>query len=277
MNHNVERKIAVINDVTGFGKCGAMVGLPIISAEGLQCCVVPTSVFSNHTAYPSFFMEDYTDKMEAYMEEWEKLGLWFDGILTGFYGSDRQIDIVQHFIRHFKTADTKVIVDPIMGDNGVRYATYTESMCDKMEALIHLAHIITPNLTEACILTKHAYKTCWKESELMEMCRQLHSMGPSRIVISGIEWEGLIGNYVSENGKGVMEVSPKTGQQRCGTGDIFSSIIAAEVVKGREFRRAVRTAVEFIGICIEESDRIQMPVEDGVCFERFLGRLCDSE
>lgn len=276
-NHNLERKIAVINDVTGFGKCGAMVSMPIISAIGMQCCVVPTAVFSNHTAYKSFFMEDYTDRMERYFDEWRKLGLRFDGILTGFYGSGVQIDIVCRFIEEFSVAHTKVIVDPIMGDNGVRYATYTDHMCEKMAQLVARADIITPNLTEACILTGVKYREKWEEEALLEMCRKLYAMGPKQIVVTGIDLGNRIGNYVYEQGEGKMLVRRKTGKQRCGTGDIFSAIAAAEVVDGKSFEEAVITAAEFIGVCIEASDKLGMPIEDGVCFERFLGRLCHRE
>lgn len=275
-NHNLERKIAVINDVTGFGKCGAMVSMPIISAEGMQCCVVPTSIFSNHTAYESFFMEDYTDRMEDYLAEWKKLDLKFDGILTGFYGSGTQIDIVIRFIEEFRMEHTRVIVDPIMGDNGVRYATYTDHMCEKMAELVREADIVTPNLTEGCILTGLKYREKWKEETLLEMCKRLHAMGPKQIVVTGIDLGNQIGNYIYTDEESKLLVRSKTGVQRCGTGDVFSAIVAAEVVKGRSFEKSVGAAAEFIGVCIAASDKLGMPVEDGVCFERFLGRLCDK-
>lgn len=277
MNHNLEKKMAVINDVTGFGKCGAMVAMPIISAVGFQCCVVPTSIFSNHTAYESFFMEDYTDRMEKYLEEWKKLKLQFEGILTGFYGSKEQIDIVCRFIKEFTMPDGKVIVDPIMGDNGTRYATYTEEMCEKMSELVGLADIITPNLTEACILAKVTYREQWSEDGLCELCEKLKTLGPKKIVITGIDCGNQIGNYIYEEQNTKMILRPKTGVQRCGTGDIFSAIVAAKTLAGTQFEDAVRVAADFIGVCIAESDQIGMPVEDGVCFERFLGRLCNDE
>lgn len=276
-NHNLETKIAVINDVTGFGKCGAMVSVPVISAAGIQCCVLPTSIFSNHTAYTSYFMDDYTEHMQAYMDEWEKLGLTFDGILTGFYGSEHQIDIVTDFIKRFASKETKVIVDPIMGDNGKPYATYNEKMCRKMSELVRYAHITTPNVTEACILTGTGYKKEWTEEELYDMCMSIHKNGPEKIVITGIEAGDDIGNYIFEDGHGRLCVNKRTGRQRCGTGDIFSSIIAARAVGGCDFAASVQEAADFIGTCIKESDRIGMPVTDGVCFERFLYQLTAGE
>ena len=110
--------MAVINDISGFGRCSITVAMPIISVMGIQCCPVPTSIFSNHTAYPDYFFDDYTDKMPAYISKWKKLGLEFEGIYSGFLGSGEQIDIVRKFIQDFRTDRTRVIVDPVMGDWG---------------------------------------------------------------------------------------------------------------------------------------------------------------
>ena len=101
-DRNRQKKIAIINDMSGFGRCSIAVELPIISHMKIQCCPVPTSIFSNHTAYESFFFEDFTEKMIPYIEEWKKLGLTFDGICSGFLGSERQIEIVQKFFKYFK-------------------------------------------------------------------------------------------------------------------------------------------------------------------------------
>ena len=153
MSHNNQKKIAVINDFSGFGRCSIVVSLPIISALKVQCCAVPTSIFSNHTGFPEFFFDDYTDKMEQYIENWKKLDLEFEGIATGFLGSKEQIDIVKRFIEDFRTEQTIVVIDPVMGDYGKPYATYTKSMCEEMRQFVSYADILTPNLTEACILT----------------------------------------------------------------------------------------------------------------------------
>ena len=125
MSHNNQKKIAVINDFSGFGRCSIAVALPIISAMKIQCCPVPTSIFSNHTGFSSFFYSDYTEHMDAYIDEWKKLDLQFEGICTGFLGSVKQIEIVERFLQHFKTARTTVIMDPVMGDYGKLYPTYS--------------------------------------------------------------------------------------------------------------------------------------------------------
>ncbi len=126
MSHNKQKKIAVINDISGFGRCSAAVSLPVISHMRVQACLLPTSIFSNHTGFPSYYYNDFTDKMPRFMEEWEKLDLRFEGIASGFLGSAEQIEIVREFIRQFRDERTQVIIDPVMGENGKAYPTYTD-------------------------------------------------------------------------------------------------------------------------------------------------------
>ena len=173
MSHNNQKKIAVINDFSGFGRCSIAVALPIISTLKIQCCPLPTSIFSNHTGFDSFFFDDYTDKMPLYINEWKKLGLQFDGITSGFLGSKKQIEIVTQFFKDFKTKENIIIVDPVMGDYGKIYATYTKEMCEEMKKLVQYADIITPNITELCILTDTPYQEKWKISELEKMTEEL--------------------------------------------------------------------------------------------------------
>ena len=118
-DHNRQNKIAVINDLSGFGRCSLAVALPIISQMRVQCCPVPTSIFSAHTGFPAYFFDDYTDRMQPYIDKWKALDLHFNGILTGFLVSDRQIDIVENFIKDFKDDNTLVIIDPVIGDDGM--------------------------------------------------------------------------------------------------------------------------------------------------------------
>ena len=186
MSHNNQKKIAVINDFSGFGRCSIAVALPIISTLKIQCCPLPTSIFSNHTGFDSFFFDDYTDKMPLYINEWKKLGLQFDGITSGFLGSKKQIEIVTQFFKDFKTKENIIIVDPVMGDYGKIYATYTKEMCEEMKKLVQYADIITPNITELCILTGTPYQEKWKISELEKMTEELSKKGPEKIVVTGI-------------------------------------------------------------------------------------------
>lgn len=275
MSHNNQKKIAVINDLSGFGRCSLSVAMPIISYMGVQCCPVPTSIFSNHTGYEDYFFDDYTDRMEEYMSKWLKLGLKFEGITSGFLGSKRQIELVIRFIEEFRSDRTRVIVDPVMGDHGRIYPTYTEELCREMERLAACADILTPNLTECCKLTQTPYKTGdWHEEELALMAESLLARGPEKVVITGIPQEEFLVNYVAEKGKKARLVSTcKVGTERSGTGDVFASVIAADAVKGVDFERSVQKASAFVRDCILKSVELDIPLTDGVCFEEILYTL----
>ncbi len=200
-DHNRQKKIAVINDFSGFGRCSIAVCLPVISAMKIQCCPLPTAVFSNHTGFESFFLKDFTDYMEPYAEEWKKLDLRFEGIMTGFLGSQRQIEIVSRFFESFHRGSCIALVDPVMGDYGKLYPTYSEALARDMHELVRFADILTPNLTEACILTGRSYREDFSEAELYEIAGDLSEMGPGKIVISGLSEGCDLLNYVFERGK----------------------------------------------------------------------------
>jgi len=274
MSHNHQKKIALINDMSGFGRCSIAVALPIISMMKVQCCPLPTSIFSNHTGFPSFFLEDFTTQMTPYIENWKKLNLQFNGICTGFLGSEMQIQIVRTFIQDFKITGTMVLVDPVMGDHGKAYATYTPAMCQRMKELVSYADILTPNITEACILTDTPYKEKWKTQEIESMAKKLSQQGPSKVVITGIPQKSYVANLCYESGKAPVIVKVhRVGTERSGTGDIFASIVAADAVNGVDFYTSVKKASRFIKKCILRSMELDIPTTDGVCFEEVLGTL----
>lgn len=274
MSHNHQKKIAVINDFCGFGRCSLAVSLPIISAMKLQCCPLPTSIFSNHTGFESFFYTDYTGYMDAYIEEWKKLDLRFNGILTGFLGSAEQTAIVRRFLESFKREDTITVIDPVMGDYGKLYPTYSPALAKQMSSLVSFADILTPNLTEACILTGTNYRVDMSEDEITVLCEKLSKSGPKKIVISGIERGEDLENFVFEAGKApVIVKEQKVGPCRSGTGDVFSSIIAADAVNGVEFIRSVRHASSFIAKVLRRAMELDLPKTDGICFEEYLTEI----
>lgn len=274
-NHNHQNKIAVINDISGFGRCSIAVALPVISQMRIQCCPVPTSIFSNHTGFKEYFFEDYTPKMEEYISNWKKIDLRFKGILSGFLGSKEQIDIVMNFIRDFRTDDTIVVIDPVMGENGKPYPTYTEEMCQEMKKLVKYADVLTPNLTEACILTDTAYTPdTFTHKNYYDIICKLSENGAKKIVISGIEMGKYIGNIVYEKGGSPHILKQlRVGHVRSGTGDIFSAIIAADAVHMIDFDKSVRKASRFVKECIRVTEEFDIPPTDGVCFEEILHTL----
>ena len=152
-----QKRIALINDITGFGRCSVAVQLPLISAMRVQACPLPTAILSVHTGFPNHYLDDYTERMRPYMENWAANALDFDAILTGFLGSEQQIEVVLECIARFKRRTTAVIVDTVMGDNGRLYSSYTPALCAKMRQLLPHADVVTPNLTEACQLLDLPY------------------------------------------------------------------------------------------------------------------------
>ena len=274
MSHNRQKKIAVINDFTGFGRCSIAASMPIISAMKIQCCPLPTSIFSNHTGFDSFFYTDYTNHMNAYMDEWKKLELHFAGILTGYLGSPEQIGIVKRFLELFKTENNITVIDPVMGDYGKLYPTYSPLLAEQMGLLVPYADILTPNLTEACLLTETEYEADIDENGLLEICKKLCKMGPKKIVVSGLERGDNLENFIYEDGKEPQTIlEHKVGPFRSGTGDVFSSIIAADSVNGVEFADSVRHASSFVTKVLRRTVELDLPKTDGICFEEFLTEI----
>lgn len=270
-----QKKIAAINDLTGYGRCALAVSMPVISHMRLQCCPIPTSILSNHAGYAEYFFDDYTARLPAYLNMWEKLGLTFDGIMTGFLGSSHQIEIIEDFIDSVRDENTVVVVDPVMGDHGKIVGVYTEEMCSGMRRLVSRAHIITPNLTEACKLTDTPYREKgWTKKELFVIAEALSNMGPDKIVVTGIPQGELIANYIYEKGQEPHFIKTyRVGEERCGTGDLFASIIAADAVNGVSFQKSVKKASGFVKKCMQKSIEMQIPVKNGVCFEEILHTL----
>lgn len=274
-DHNRQNKIALINDISGFGRCSIAVALPIISHMKIQCCPLPTSIFSNHTGFKEYFFEDYTPKMEEYISNWKKIDLRFSGILSGFLGSKEQIKIVEKFITDFRTEDTVVIIDPVMGESGKPYPTYTEEMCQEMKQLVKYADVLTPNLTEACILTDTPYTPDeFTKRDYFKLAKKLAENGAKMVVITGIEMGNYIGNIVYECGnKPKILKEKRVGHIRSGTGDIFSSIIASDAVHRVPFDKSVKKASRFVRDCISVTEEFDIPPTDGVCFEEILYKL----
>ncbi len=281
-----QKKLAVINDLSGYGRCSLTAALPVVSATGIQCCPVPTSILSNHTGYPAYFFDDYTEKLPAYIGRWKELGFSFDGILTGFLGSAGQIAVVEDFIRYFaagRAADSgknpphraTVIIDPIMGDHGKIYSTLTNDLCGRMKHLCSYADILTPNLTEACILTDTPYKPHFSKKELATLLDRLAALCPGRIVLTGIDAKTYLANIIFDpaSGKAITLRNKRVAAERCGTGDIFSAIVAAGTLNGMALETAVKKAASFICLCLKETAGYDVSESDGVVFEPLLKYL----
>ena len=270
-------RLAMINDIAGFGRCSTTVSLPVISVMKVQVCPVPTSVLSNHLGFPLCHFDDYTSHMRDYIKIWKELGLTFDGLYCGFLGNEEQIDIVREFVEMFRTP--LFLLDPVMGDHGRAYSSITETHVQKMKELLPLADIITPNITEACLLTGTPWKDGeWTMQELSGLCERLASLClkdsvSASIVITGIRQGDFLVNFLWDDGVYTTVASPIAGASRPGTGDIFASILAADAVRGETLLSSVQKAANFVGLCIAGSEKAGTPVQEGVVFEKYLAAL----
>lgn len=270
-------RLAMINDIAGFGRCSTTVSLPVISVMKVQVCPVPTSVLSNHLGFPLCHFDDYTSHMRDYIKVWSELGLTFDGLYCGFLGNEEQIDIVREFVEMFRPP--LFLLDPVMGDHGRAYSSITKTHVQKMKELLPLADIITPNITEACLLTDTPWKDGeWTMQELSGLCEKLASLClkdsvSASIVITGIRQGDSLVNFLWDDGVYTTVASPIAGASRPGTGDIFASILAADAVRGETLLTSVQKAANFVGLCIAGSEKAGTPVQEGVVFEKYLAAL----
>ncbi len=264
------KKIAVINDISGFGKCSLTAALPIISAFGIQACPLPTGVFSNQTGYDSFKSVDLTDSMQSFIDEWKRLKPSFDGVLTGFIPNARQGEIISRFIDDFKGENTVITVDPIMGDDGELYPCHDEKTVAAVKELVKKADIITPNVTELALLSGMPLKNGYTPDEIKNMSE---ITGVKTVITTGIELDGKIANAVYSDGGMKLIEGRKIGEHFSGTGDIFSAYVLSAYLSGSDMFTAVKDASRFIEKAIEETLKNESPKHyhpDGVDFEKLI-------
>ena len=263
------KSCAVINDISGFGKCSLTAALPVLNALGTEVNPVVTAVLTNQTGYDSYFMDDLGDYMLRLIEQWKKLGASFDGVLSGFIGSLNQFEYVNAFLDEFGGKNTLVVVDPVMADNGSRYDNYSEQMCSQVAKLCSRANVITPNATELSILCGAEYSNDIKT--VTEYAKSLVSDTLKCVIVTGIIGDGLMSNLcVCEDGERVFS-SKYINKSFSGTGDLFASVVTGCLLKGLSPFTAVEAAQNFISKSISATKNRDS--RDGVDFEKYLSML----
>lgn len=271
-------RVAAIHDMSGFGRCSLTVAIPILSAMGVQCCPLPTAFLSTHTGgFEGFTFLDMTGEMPKVAAHWKSLNLDFQAIYSGFLGSERQIGMVEDFIRDFRAPGTIAVVDPVMGDHGKVYQTYTPAMCAGTAHLAEQADVITPNLTEAALLLGVPYEALPSGGDgCREIVEQLSLNGRRSVVLTGASTAPeLTGTmcYDARTGRTEAVQTRRVPRVFYGTGDVFTSVLTGALVKGKSLTDAAGEAVEFVRACAERTARIQLPLREGVDFEPLLGLL----
>lgn len=268
------KKVAAIHDISGFGRCSLTAVIPILSALGVQPCPFPTALLSCQTGYEKFSFLDLTDAMSKIKRNWDEMGFAFDGVYSGFLGSEEQINIVYNFINERKPFF--VLIDPVMGDNGKIYKTYTRKMCEKMVELVKCADIVTPNLTEACILTGRDFiRENVTNDILMDIAGAISELGPSKVIITGIIKDGLVYNFSYDKviNNSFMVSSEFNGESYSGTGDVFASILCGMLIQGYDFKYSVEKASKFINDTIRYTANFDGDSRNGILLEPMLKEL----
>ena len=267
-------RVGAVHDLCGYGKCSLGVAIPVLSAAGCDVCPVPTSLFSAHTKYPVFHMHDTTDMLNDYLDAWVQEGIALDAIYSGFLGAAEQVACIQRLYREHPRALR--IVDPVMGDGGSMYATYTEELCQAMGALVDGADVVLPNLTEASILTGIGYEgQDVSDDYVAKMLDALLEMGAKSIVLKGIvRGDGVIRNYIRcKNGAVEATQSELLPYMLHGTGDLYASSVLAAIMCGKNLYASVEFANRFVSACMRIT-REQPDYEmRGVSFESRLGEV----
>ena len=246
------KKILTVQDISCVGQCSLTVALPILSACGIETCVLPSAVLSTHTAgFTGYTFHDLTDEMPAILSHWKKEGIVFDAIYTGYLGSVRQIELVDELMRDFLVPGGLRIVDPAMADNGKLYPAFDEAYVTAMAQLCKKADLLLPNITEACFLTQTPQITD-PDPETVGALMDRLSAGHRDIVLTGVGYRpGHTGVEVLEKGTRTYYEHSYLTPGCHGTGDVYASAFTGAVMAGKSVPQAARIAADYTVRCIE--------------------------
>ena len=271
------KRIASIQDISCLGRCSLTVALPVISAMGVECAIVPTAVLSAHTAFPGFVSRDLSDQLPAIAAHWRQQQVHFDALYTGYIASAPQVQQVLDFFDAVKSPDTLLLVDPAMADHGRLYSGFREDFPLAMARLVARADVALPNITEACLLTGTPYRDEVDEDFARTLLQRVAALGARRVVLTGVSFAadklGAMG-YDSGEGTYFTCFGPRNPASFHGTGDIFAATVTGGLMRGLTLEQAVSLAVEFVLACIDATAKDPQAGWYGVEFEKALPLLC---
>jgi len=272
----MQKRIAAIHDISCFGKCSLTVALPLLSAAGLETAVIPTAVLSTHTGgFQGYTFRDLTDDILPVARHWKQSGVQVDAVYTGYLGSKRQVELVAKAIALIKKKDGLIIVDPVMADHGKLYGGFPPDFPQEMRKLCCVADIITPNITEACMMLDIEYREGpYTEDYIKAIMAGLSAMTDAKIVLTGVYFdERRIGAACCENGRTEYAFSERIPSFYHGTGDVFACALVAAIMNGRGLKAATQIAVNFTYSCIKRTAAEHPEMLYGVAFEQEIPEL----
>lgn len=267
-------KILTIQDISCVGQCSLTVALPILSACGVETCILPSAVLSTHTAgFTGFTFRDLTDDLPPILAHWQKENIAFDAIYTGYLGSTKQIDYVAAIFAGVAAPGCKIIVDPAMADNGKLYPAFNDAYVQAMKGLCAKADYIVPNITESCFLTDIPYRTEYDRAYIDTLLEKLTALGCKNVILTGVSYcEGKTGVVVYENGVYTYYEHEKLPNSCHGTGDIYASAFVGALTQGKSAFNAARIAADYTVACIRHTASLPNHWY-GAAFEPVLGQL----
>lgn len=251
------KRVAAIHDLSGYGKASLTVVIPTLSAMGIQVCPLPTALLSTHTGISGSTFLDLTAEMRKIIAHWKSLNLAFDAIYSGFLGSPEQVDVVLDFIKDFSKNKPLVLVDPVLGDDGALYSTMNNEMVEKMRELVKMANVVTPNLTEAALLTGRKFDSFMTLRDLEECARKISSLGPRYVVITSAY---RVNEYYKEGGMAIFDKMQDACQfvtyrqlsgNFSGTGDLFASVLLGDLLQDGKLMYATARASQFVSLVLK--------------------------
>ena len=272
----MQKRVVAIHDISCVGKCSLTVALPVLSAAGVEVSVLPTALLSTHTGgFDGYTYLDLTDEIPKIVNHWKSLGLKVDAFYTGFLGSEAQADMVCGIIDALADRDTLIFTDPVMGDNGRLYSSFLPTFPEKMKTLCRRSQILTPNLTEACLLTNTEYRPDGYDREYIEeILRKLASFGSETVIVTGVSLEkGTLGAAYSDTktGESGFSFSENVHGMFHGAGDVFSSALLGALLNKKDIKTAVDIALDLTVGSIKRTYAAQTDTRFGLDFEQGLG------
>lgn len=270
------KRIVTLQDISCIGRCSITAALPVISAMGVECGILPTAVLSTHTMFHNFTCKDLSDQIEPVSDVWLKENITFDGIYTGYLASKEQCAQIVNFFKRFRTDKNLILVDPAMADNGSLYPAFDDNFPSAMASVCAEADVILPNITEACLLTGTPYRTEYDRSYITELLQKLLRLGCRTAVITGVSFEaGKLGlASLDREGNSFTYFTRKCPESYHGTGDLYSSAVFGGLIRGLNLGNALALAADFVVQCIEATTRSSESRWYGAEFESQIPWLC---
>lgn len=268
------KRIASIQDFSCIGSCSQTIALPVLSAMGVECAALPTALLSAHTAFDGFVSLDLTPQLPAIMAHWRAMHLRFDAVYTGYLASAEQVGLVGALLDGMDERPALTLIDPVMGDNGALYAGFSNSFPQAMRALCGRADVLTPNVTEACLLTGTAYSPVQDAAQTRRLLERLLELGCRAAVLTGLRVDGdMAVAALQRDGTGTLVRTSYIPEVFHGTGDLFASTCAGALVQGAPLERAVRLAADYVALTLRRT--VQAPDRRwyGVNFQETLPEL----